>query len=94
MGLRLIGRDYVEISTLANGGIPAATLGLEFHLFDDSFGIYDPEAQEWLKISDEAAIERDEDAEERATREADAQHSAEAAVAHLQAELERLKGRL
>ena len=100
MGFRLIGRDYVEISTLANGGIPAATLGLEFHLFDDGFGIYDPEAQEWLKTVDEAAMERAEDAEvraedaeERANREADARHTAEAEVARLQEELERLKAR-
>ena len=74
-------------------GIPAVTLGLEFHLLDEGFGIYDPEAQEWLKTAAEAATERAEDAEERANREADARHSAEAEVARLQAELERLKAR-
>lgn len=91
MGFRLIRRDYVEISALANGGIPAVTLGLEFHLFDDGFGIYDPEAQEWLKTAAEAATERAEDAEERANRETNARHKAEAEVARLQEELERLK---
>ena len=93
MGFRLIRGDYIEISALATDGIPAATLGLEFHLFADGFGIYDPEAREWLKTADEAATERAEDAEERATREADARHTAEAEVARLQAELERLKAR-
>lgn len=87
MGFRLIGRDYVEISTRADGGIPAATLGLDFHLLDDDFGIYDPGTQEWLKTPAEAA-------EERAKQEADARHKAEAEAIRLREELERLKARL
>ena len=87
MGFRLIGHDYVEIPALANGGIPAVTLGLEFHLFDDGFGIYDPDAQQWLKTPAEAA-------EERVEQEADARHKAEAEAAQLREELERLKARL
>ena len=87
IGYRLVGNDYVEIPPLANGGIPSATRGLEFHLFDDTFGIYDPEAQEWLKTAAE-------DAEKRANQEADARHKAETEVARLQEELERLKARL
>ena len=87
MGFRLVDGDYVEIPPLANGGIPSATLGLEFHLLDDTFGIYDPETQKWLKTAAE-------DAEERANQEADARHKAETEVARLQAELERLKARL
>ena len=83
MGFRLIGQDYVEIPALPNGGIPAATLGLEFHLLDDSLGIYDSEAEAWLKTS----AERAEAAEERA-------QEAEVEVARLQAELERLKAGL
>ena len=94
MGFRLIRRDYVEIPSLANGGIPAATLGLEFHLLDDGFGIYDPEAQVWLKTAAEDAEERAEDAEERANREANARHKAEAEATQLREELERLKARL
>lgn len=94
MGFRLVGRDYVEISPLASGGIPAATLGLEFHLRDDTFDIYDPEAQEWLKTAAEDAEDRAEDAEDRANQEANARHEAEAEVARLQAELERLKSRV
>ena len=87
IGYRLVGSDYVEISPLANGGIPSATLGLEFHLLDDTFGVYDPETQEWLKTAAE-------DAEIRANQEANARHKAEAEAARLQAELERLKTRL
>ena len=100
MGFRLVGRDYVEISPLANGGIPSATLGLEFHLLDDTFGIYDPETQEWLKTAAEDAEDRAEDAEIRAedaeirvNQEANARHEAETEVARLQTELERLKAR-
>ncbi|MCY3553475.1 MAG: Uma2 family endonuclease [Candidatus Poribacteria bacterium] len=90
LGFRLIGDDYVEIASLATGGLPSVTLGLEFHALDDSLGIYDPEAEAWLKTS----AERAEDAEERANQEADARHKAEAEVSRLQAELERLKARL
>ena len=96
MGFRLIGHEYVEILALPNGGIPAATLGLEFHLLEDSFDIYDPESEAWLKTSDERAEdadERAEDAKDRANQEATARQKAEAEVARLQAELERLKAR-
>lgn len=44
------------------------------YLLDDTFGIYDPETQKWLKTAAE-------DAEERANQEADARHEAEAEVA-------------
>lgn len=97
LGFRLIGDDYVEIASLATGGLPSVTLGLEFHALDDNLGIYDPEAEAWLKTSAERAEdaeERAEDAEERANQEADARHKAEAEVARLQEELERLKARL
>lgn len=80
MGFRLINRDYIEIPTSDNGGILAATLGLEFHLLDDGFGIYDPDAQEWVKTAAEAA-------EERADQ-------AEAEAAQLREELDRLKASL
>ena len=90
MGFRLIGDEYVEIPALANGGLRSETLGLEFHVLEDSLGLYDPEAEAWLKTS----AERAEDAEERANQEAEARHKAEAEVARLQAELERLKARL
>ena len=94
MGFRLVDGDYVEISPLPNGGIPSEALGLEFHLLDDTFGIYDPKTQKWLKTAAEDAEERAEDAEIRANQEIDARHEAETEVARLQAELERLKARL
>ena len=87
MGFRLIGRAYVEIPALPNSGIPSERLGLEFHLLDDSFDIYDPEAEEWLKTAAEAA-------EDRANQEATARQKAEAEVAHLREELERRKSGL
>ena len=97
-GIRLVGDEYVEIPPLANGGIFAETLGLEFHDLDDGLGIYDPVAEDWVKTAAEAAQARAEDAEERAedaetraTQEADARQQAESEVARLQAELERLK---
>ena len=101
MGFRLVGDAYVEISALANGGVPAATLGLEFHVLEESLGIYDPETEAWVKTAAEAAEvraedaeTRAEDAETRADQEADARQQAESEVARLQAELERLKARL
>ena len=87
LGFRLMGDAYVEIPALANGGIPSVTLGLEFHVLEDSLGIYNPEAEAWLKTSDERA----EDADERANQEATARQKAETEVARLQEELERLK---
>ena len=94
MGFRLVGDAYVEISALANGDVPAATLGLEFHVLEESLGIYDPETEAWLQTAAEAAETRAEDAETRANQEADARQQAESEVARLQAELERLKARL
>lgn len=87
MGFRLINRDYIELPTNDNGGILATTLGLEFHLLDDGFGIYDPDAQEWVKTAAEAA-------EERADQAEDARHRAETEAAQLREELDRLKASL
>jgi len=97
LGFRLMGDAYVEIPALANGGIPSVTLGLEFHVLEDSLGIYDPEAEAWLKTSDERAEdaeERAEDAEKRANQETTARQKAEAEAAQLREELERLKSGL
>ena len=98
MGFRLVGNAYVEISALANGGIPAATLGLEFHVLEESLGIYNPEAETWLQTAAEAAQARAEDAEARAkdaearaNQETEARQQAESEVTRLQVELERLK---
>lgn len=77
MGFRLVGDAYVEISPNADGGISSKTLGLDFHLLSDDFGIYDPEAEKWLQTPTE-------EANARAKR-------AEAEVARLREELARLK---
>ena len=86
MGFRLVDGEYVEIPPLADGGIPSAVLGVNFHLLEDSFGIYDPKAEKWLQTPAEAANERAERANERAEQ-------AEVEIARLQAELARLKER-
>lgn len=80
MGFRLVGGEYVEILPNAEGGIPSETLGLDFHLLAEGFGVYDSIAGKWLQTPAEAAEERAE--------------QAEAEVARLQAELARLKDRL
>ena len=68
MGFRLVDGAYVEISPNAEGGIPSQTLGLDFHLLADSFGIYDPSVGEWLQTPAEAAETRAERAEAEAAR--------------------------
>ncbi|RKU20173.1 Uma2 family endonuclease [Candidatus Poribacteria bacterium] len=68
MGFRLTGEEYVEISPNADGGISSQTLGLDFHLLADSFGIYDPSVGEWLQTPAEAAETRAERAEAEAAR--------------------------
>ena len=84
MGFRLGDDGYVEILPLADGGIPSEVLGVNFHLLEDSFGIYDPKAEKWLQTPAQAADERAERANERAEQ-------AEAEIAHLREELARLK---
>lgn len=79
IGFRLVDGEYVEITPNADGGIPSEVLGVNFHLLADSFGIYDPKVEKWLQTPAEAA-------NERAKR-------AEAEIARLQAELDRLKER-
>ena len=84
MGFRLIDGEYVEIAPNADGGISSETLGLDFHLLDDGFRIYDPEKREWLETLEEAANSRAERDRERAER-------AEIELARLREELARLK---
>ena len=78
MGFRLIDGEYVEIAPNANGGIFSETLGLDFHVLADGFGIYDPVTQKWLQTPEEAANSRAE--------------RAETELARLREELARLKG--
>ena len=68
IGFRLTGGEYVEVSPNADGGIPSQTLGLDFYLLTESFGIYDPSVGEWLQTPAEAAETRAERAEAEAAR--------------------------
>ena len=77
LGFRLVGDDYVEIASVAGGGLPSVVLGLEFHVLDDSLGIYDPEAEAWLKTSAERAEDAEERAEDAEERAEDAEERAE-----------------
>ena len=98
MGFRLIDGEYVEIAPNADGGISSEILGLDFHLLDDGFGIYDPERREWLQTLEEAANsraerdrERAERDRERAERDRERAERAETELDRLREELARLK---
>ena len=98
MGFRLIDGEYVEIAPNANGGISSETLGLDFHLLADGFGIYDPVTQKWLQTPEEAANsraqrdrERAQRDRERAQRDRERAQRAETELARLREELARLK---
>jgi len=91
MGFRLIDGEYVEIAPNADGGISSETLGLDFHLLADGFGIYDPERREWLQTLEEAANSSAERDRERAERDRERAERAETELARLREELARLK---
>jgi Uma2 family endonuclease len=91
MGFRLVGGEYVEISPDADGGISSETLGLDFHLLADSFGIYDPRAGNWLQTPEEAANSRAARDRERAARDRERAERAETELTRLREELARLK---
>ena len=73
MGFVLIDGSYVPIAAGVNGGLHAATLGLDFHvgdiglgisdIGDIGLGISDPVAGEWLQTPAESAETRAETAE-------------------------------
>lgn len=91
MGFRLIDGEYVEIAPNADGGISSETLGLDFHLLADGFGIYDREKEEWLQTLEAAANSRAERDRERAERDRERAERAETELARLREELARLK---
>ena len=66
MGYRLVEGTYTEVSTAGNDVLHSEVLNLDFHLLDEGFGLYDPDAKEWLLTSEEAAIDRAQQAEVRA----------------------------
>ena len=86
MGFQLVNGEYVEITLDVDGGLYSSVLGLAFHIRDEGLGIYDPVAREWLQTPAEAA-------ETRAEQEASARQKAEAEVAELREQLERLQAR-
>ena len=87
MAFRLVDGEYVEIPQRPDGGFFSETLGLTFHLLDDSFGIHDPDTEKWLQSADERA----EKADERAEKAGERAEKAEAEIARLQEELKRLQ---
>ena len=107
MGFTLVDGVYVPISPGADGGLHAATLGLDFHVSDEGLELYDSVTSEWLQTPMESATARAETAEARAeTAEARAEEetiarqqeaaradTAEAEASRLRAELERLQAR-
>ena len=105
MGFRLVGGEYVPIPGRTDVSVASAVLNLDLHVLEDSLGFYHPVSEKWLETPAEAAEVRAEQAqaqaeqaEARAQREATraqqesiARHQAEAEIARLRAENERLK---
>ena len=81
MGFELIDGLYVPISAGIDGGLHAATLGLDFHVGDVGLGIYDAVAGEWLQTPAESAAARAESAEARAAAASTRAETAEARAA-------------
>lgn len=100
MGFTLVDGAYVPISAGPDGGLHSTALGLDFYAGDVGLGIYDPGAGAWVQTPAESAVRRAELAETRAEQEtlradfeALARQKAEAEVAELREEIERLKAR-
>lgn len=60
MAFRFVDDEYVEIPESLDGGFFSETLGLTFHLLDDSLGLYDPETENWLLSAEEKIQEAEE----------------------------------
>ena len=107
MGFTLVDGSYVPISAGPDGGLHSTALGLDFYIGDVGLGIYDPVGDNWLQTPAESASARADReatraelqtiradmAETRADEEAAARQKAEAELAELREELERLKER-
>ena len=85
MGFQLVERDYVQIPVCADGSVTSAVLKLDLHVLEDGLRFYNPVSEKWLETLAEAA-------ETRAEQESIARSQAEAEIARLRAENERLKG--
>ena len=105
MGFTLVDGSYLPISADPDGGLHSAALSLDFYVGDVGLGIYDPVAGAWLQTPAESASARADReatraelqtiradmAETRADQEAAARQRAEAELAELREEIERLK---
>ena len=78
MGFTLVDGKYQPVPQAPDGGVHSEMLGLELHLQPDALQFYDPATGGWLQTPEETAEARAE--------------AAEAEVAHLRAELDRLQG--
>lgn len=84
MGFTLVDGVYEQLPSGREGEVHSSVLGLDFHLHFEELQLYHPGTQQWI-------LTPEEDAEARAEQEAVARREAEAEVARLQAEIERLK---
>ena len=98
MGYTLVDGVYVPLSDNEDGGLHSDVLNLDFHVDDVGLGLYDPVADAWLqtpvdsaKARAETAEARAETAEARAEQEAARAETAEAEVAQLREQLERIQ---
>ena len=91
MGFRLVGGSYVAIPALADGRVPAETLGLAFLLVDEGVGIDDAVTGQRLQSEAEREAAARQTAETRAQRADEARRRAEAELAKLRLQLERVK---
>lgn len=63
MGFKLVDGSYKKITPNADGGLHSSALNLDFHICEEGLGIYDPEANAWVKTRAEVAEARSEKAE-------------------------------
>lgn len=100
MGFELVNGVYVEVQPDASGGVRSSSLGLDFRIRDEEIAVFDPVTNDWVRTPAEAeaicadtAEARAKQQAARAEQEANARQKAEAEVAQLREQLERLQAR-
>ncbi len=100
MGFELVDGNYKEKSPNTDGGIHSSALNLDFHIREEELGIFDLEANDWVRTRAEVAEAHAEQeavarkqAEQQAAQEADARKQAEDEVALLREQIARLQSR-
>ena len=91
MGFRLVDGKYVPVPQDADGSVYSETLALELRLHGNELGFYDLTNEKRLVTPAEANLKRAEEAENKAEEETAARLHAEAELAQLREEIERLK---